>query len=226
VGPDLTLDGTTDILSWRVGIGTTAFVGGILDGVQTYRQVVTVPGPTSYAVDTVIARDPDSGKTAYSGPEIADAIARSWRQHPQLGSAFTVYQEGGTSGVLRFVQRDPSGDGTIFSTWFSNTTGVIPSGKYTIPGPTGGTSTSINASSGPSGTFGPSGAPLSYYSDCFLAYFDDINEPITSLNDDEGIPVGLPVTLRNTTFDLTWDQADVTYSQLSDTLGPSATPYD
>ncbi len=225
VGPDLTLDGMTDLLSWRVGIGNTAYVGGVLDGIQTYRLVATIPGPTSYTVEARFERDPHTGQTGYAPHEIADGIVSAWRAVPELDSVVLAYQEGGTSGVVRFVQREAVGDGTIFASWFSNTTGVIPSGKYTLPGPTGGTALSINVSSGPSGTFGPSGAPVSYYSDCFVAYFDRISQGVGDLNDDEGIPVGCPVTLRNTTFDISWAGADVTFNQVDSTdpdqLGPT-----
>lgn len=220
IGPDLRLDGTTDLLSWRVGIGNTAYVGGVLDGIQTYAMQVTIPGPTSVTVSRSFARDPDTGQTAYSGPEIADALIEEWNASADLAGRFTVYQEGGDSGIIRIVQTRADGDGSIFSYWYSNTTGVIPNGKFTLPGPTGGTSASINVSSGPSGTFGPSGAPMSYYSDCFLAYFDSYLTGVTGLNDAPGIPVGFPVTLVNTTFDLTWDAAEVTFNQL-DVVGPS-----
>ena len=225
VGPDLTMDGQTDLLSWRIGIGNTAYVGGVLDGIQTYRLTAVIPGPTAYVVEAVVARDPNSGQTAYAGYEIADMLVDEWNSTETLSDAVLAYQEGGTSGVIRFVQRTPDGDGVIQATWFSNTTGVIPSGKYTLPGPTGGTALSINVSSGPSGSFGPSGAPMSYYSDCFLAYFDDINQTVHQLNDAEGIPVGYATVLRNTSFDITWDNAQVTFNELDttdpDQLGPT-----
>jgi hypothetical protein len=48
---------------------------------------------------------------------------------------------------------------------------------------------------------------MSYYSECFVAYFDSINQTVGQLNDAEGIPVGYAVVLRNTSFDITWDNA-------------------
>lgn len=216
VGPDLLLDGTTDLYSWRIGIGNTAFVGGILDGIQTYRLSVNIPfGPTASVIEAAFQRDPDSGQTAYSNYQIADGIISAWNEAASTDSRlaqFTLYQEGGTSGVIRILQTEAGGTGEIFASWFSNTTGVIPPGKYTIPGTTGGTAFTIDIS--PGGTFGPTGAPMSYYNDCFLAYFNEINQEVEQLNDDEDIPVGYPVTLLNTTFDITWDQAEVTFDQL------------
>lgn len=224
IGPDLTLDGNSNILSWRIGYGSTAQVGGILDGIQYYYLTVTVPGPTSYTVTSTIARDPNTGQTAYSPSEIADSIISAWNSYgPPLSNNFTIYQEGGTSGILRVVQINPIGDGTIYAGAYSNTISGIVGGIFLpgptatsapFAGPTGGTSTSINISTGPSGTFGPSGAPMSYYADSFLGYFDRLNIPVPKLNDDEDIPVGCALVLNNDTFDITWDEADVTFNQL------------
>ena len=55
---------------------------------------------------------------------------------------------------------------------------------------------------------------MSYYGDCFIGYFDRINMTVRELNDDEDIPVGYPIVLRNDTFNITWDDANVTYNQI------------
>jgi hypothetical protein len=231
VGPDLLLDGTTDLFSWRIGIGNTAYVGGILDGIQTYALSVNIPfGPTSSIVSATFQRDPDTGQTAYSGAEIANGLIAAWNDAAETDerlAPFTLYQEGGSSGIIRILQTEPGSTGQIFAYWYSNTTGVIPSGKFSIPGPTGGTATTIDIS--PGGTFGPSGAPMSYYNDCFLAYFDNINLEVAELNDDEDIPVGYPITLVNTTFDISWDEAEVTFNDIDQTdfgqTGPTGQTY-
>ena len=221
VGPDLTIGGQTDILSWRIGINPSgAFVGGPLDYVQDYQLNINVPPGTSndpsdditIYLHTYIQRDPNTGKVNYSSSDIVNAIIQNWNSNPILVDNFTVYQEGGTSGIMRIVQKSPNSDGSIFAYWSSNTGGV-PSNQYTIPSGYG-ISPVINVSTGPTGTFGPAGAPISYFSDCFLGYFNNINISVSKLNDAPGIPVGCPLILENTTFDLTWDEADVTFNQV------------
>lgn len=220
VGPDLSIGGSSNILSWRVGLSTNNIVtNGVLDSVQTYRLIVEIPtASTPVILDTIIKTDPDTGQYTYEPYEVIDKIIDNWRLNSYLNNNFVVYQEGGNSGILRIVQLDNSttGNGTIYATWFSNTGGV-PGGQFSSvipPGPAGGTVNSINISTGPSGSFGPSGAPMSYYGDCFLGYFDRMNIDVRNLNDDEDIPIGYPIVLRNDTFNITWDDANVTFNQI------------
>jgi hypothetical protein len=228
IGPDLNLNGETNILSWRIGYGSTSQVGGILDGIQTFYLDMRIPGPTSHFVTATFARNPNTGQTAYSPVEIVNGLVSAVNSFgPPISNNFIAYQEGGSSGILRIIQTNGVGNGTIYVGATSNTAPVITAGiagGVFLPGPTsmsgpslgvtGGTATSINISSGPSGTFGPSGAPMSYYADCFLGYFDRTNIAIPNLNDDEDIPVGSPAVLRNDTFNITWDEANVTFDQL------------
>lgn len=219
IGPDLTIGGYTDILSWRIGLSTTDVnVSGIpfpLDTIQTYRLTIDLPtGSSTIVLDTIIKRDIDTGQSIYHNYEVANKIIENWRSNSYLNSNFTVYQEGGTTGIIRIVQKSPIGDGTIYADWFSETTAGPATTQYSIPSPAGGTAYSINVSIGPSGTFGASGAPMSYYQDCFLGYFDRSNLLVTQLNDDEDIPVGTPFILQNTSFNITWDDANVTFDQI------------
>jgi uncharacterized delta-60 repeat protein len=224
VGPDLNLGGSSNILSWRVGYGSTIYTGGISDTVQTFYIRFEVPGPTAYTVSSTFVYNANTGQTAFSPAEIANSLIDSIKNYGDpISNNFTAYQEGGSSGIIRIVQKVPIGNGTLYVGATSNTTGGIPGGIF-LPGPTastspplgnsGGTSTSINVSSGPFGTFGPSGAPMSYYESCFLGYFDRTNLTINELNDAEGIPVGCPMILQNETFNITWDDADVTFDQI------------
>lgn len=228
VGPDLNLGGNSNLLSWRVGYGTTAVVGGLLDSIQTFYLNITVPGPTSYFVSSIFARNPDTGQTGYNPIEIANRMADAINNYGSpISNNFLAYQEGGNSGILRIIQTNSIGDGIIYVGATSNTAPVItagiPGGIF-LPGPsasigsflgnTGGTSTSINISTGASGTFGPSGAPMSYYADSFLGYFNRANVPVPKLNDDEDIPVGCALVLNNNTFNISWDDANVTFDQL------------
>ena len=229
IGPDLSIGGYSNILSWSVTLNPNDInVGGILsplDTIQTFRFTFDIPTGTPVTVDTEIKRDTDTGKYIYTAGEVANLIINSLLSNSYISSNFVIYQESGNSGIIRIVQRDSSiGDGTIYVTWKSNTSGPFPSATTQYTSPTilggGGTATSINVSPGPSGTFGPSGAPISYFADCFLGYFDNMNIPIKKLNDDEDIPIGYPITLNNTTFDITWEDADVTFNQI-DQIGSS-----
>jgi hypothetical protein len=228
VGPDLTIGGQTNILSWYVTLNPNGInVGGMplpLDTVQTFRFIFYIPTGTTATVDTVIQRDPDTGKYIYTNFEVADLIIESLRADSYVGSNFTIYQEGGNSGTIRIVQKEAIGDGSIYVTWQSNTSGAFPAAtiQYTYPTISGGggTASSINVSTGPSGSFGASGAPISYFADCFLGYFDKANIPVRQLNDDEDIPIGYPITLNNKTFDINWDDANVTFNQI-DLVGPT-----
>jgi hypothetical protein len=229
VGPDLTIGGQTNILSWKVTLNPSGInVGGMptpLDTIQTFRFVFYIPTGTTATIDTIIQRDPDTGKYIYTNAEVADLIIESLRDDSYVGSNFTIYQEGGDSGTIRIVQKEAIGDGSIYVTWMSNTSGSFPQAttQYTVPtiSAGGGTASSINVSTGPSGSFGATGAPISYFADCFLGYFDKANIPIRQLNDDEDIPIGYPITLNNKTFDINWDDANVTYNQI-DLVGPTS----
>ena len=81
-------------------------------------------------------------------------------------------------------------------------------------------STTVNSIVDPSpgGSFGPSGAPLSFFNEAYVGYFDKFNVSVSHLNDAAGIPVGYPIILKNKTFDITWDNADASYNQV-DSIG-------
>lgn len=224
VGTDLNIGGNTNLLSWRIGInGSANTFGPILDTQQIYRIDVRIPFLESIILDTIFTTDPDTGKSLYQPNEVAARIVQNWRNNNILNSLFSIFQEGGNSEIIRIVQKQNTGNGEIVLSWFTNTT-VSPSFiKFFIPGPTaligpiGPTASSINVSPGPSGSFGPSGAPISYFEDCFIGYFDRINIDITELNDAPNIPVGYPIVLRNETFDILWENANVTYNQIDQT---------
>jgi hypothetical protein len=225
VGQDLSIGGFTNQNTWLIGLSNNDInVGGFpvpLDTVQTYRFIFDIPfGSGPISIDTVIRRDPDTGQYIYKNYEVADKIITQIKTNSYLNSFFNIYQEGGTSGRIRFVEKESLGStGTIYVNWFSNTA-PYPAAtiQYSIPSASGGTANEINVS--PGYTFGPSGAPIDYFSDCFIGYFNNINSPVTALNDDEDIPIGFPIALNNKTFDITWDDADVTFNQL-DLPGPT-----
>jgi hypothetical protein len=225
IGPDLNLGGSTDLLSWRIGLNSAISVDGVANRVQYYTLNVQVPtGSTEFSVTARFREDLDTGQVDYEPYEIADRLIEEWRSNSDLADNFNIYQEGGSSGILRIIQTEPLGDGSVSTYWTSDTNpaGAYNLGGWRILGPTdniatsspGGTASSINVSSGPSGSFGPSGAPMSYYDDCFIGYFDRKNVDVLTLNDDEDIVVGAAVVLNNDTFNVTWDDANVTFNQI------------
>ena len=224
IGSDLTIGGVTKNNSWRVGIGNTIDTRGPLNSEQTFELNIQIPiGATIYNVATKLETDVDTGKYIYERHEIADKIITNLKSVNYISTNFNVYQEGGTSGVIRFVQKNQGGTGTIFSKWYSNTSPTGPgTNNYSIPGTTGGTSTYINVS--PGETFGATGSPISYYGDSFIGYFDKFNTEVTNLNDDENIPIGYPAVLNNTSFDITWDDSDITFNQI-DKNNPSTNKF-
>lgn len=218
IGKDLKIGGFSNLLSWRIGINSTVDTSDYLDSVQIFTLIVDIPFGESITLDTVFKTDLNSGKYFYSQEEIAEKIEINWKSNKKLNDKFYIYREHDNSRILRIVQKTPDGDGQITSLWTSNTSSFPSYDKFFIPGPTaiigpaGSTASSIDVS--PGGSFGPSGAPISYFSDCFFGYFDNINLSIENLNDDENAPVGYAAVLRNETFDITWDEAKVVYNQV------------
>lgn len=213
VGSDLNMGGYSKLNMWRVGIGDDINTYGPLDTEQTYELTFTIPGPSSIVISTTYKLDLDTGKFIYNKNEIANGIIDNIKNNESLNNSFYVYQEGGTSGIIRLVQKTIGGTGTVFSRWYSNTNPSGPGiGKFSIPGSIGGTSDYINIS--PDGTVGPTGSPISYYGDAFIGYFNNQNFDIQKLNDDEDIPVGCPIVLENTSFNISWDAANVTFNDI------------
>lgn len=213
IGSDLNMGGYSKLNMWRVGIGDNINTYGPNDSEQTYELNFTIPGPSSITISTTYELDVDTGKFIYTKSEIAEGIIKNIKANNSLNSNFFVYQEGGTSGIIRLVQKSVGGTGTIYSKWYSNTNLSGPGfGKFSIPGSIGGTSNYINIS--PNETQGPTGSPMSYYGDAILGYFNNANFDIRKINDDEDIAVGCPLVLENTSFNISWDDADVTFNQI------------
>ena len=61
---------------------------------------------------------------------------------------------------------------------------------------------------------------ISEIADALLGYFTNYNpnlDSVEQLPDKPGIPVGYPIVLKNTSFDITWDNAQITYNELIST---------
>ena len=57
---------------------------------------------------------------------------------------------------------------------------------------------------------------VSSYGEAYLGYFFDVDWNVFELSNNEGIPVGYPALLRNTSFDITWDDMQLTWNTLDD----------
>ena len=58
--------------------------------------------------------------------------------------------------------------------------------------------------------------PVESYKEAYLQYFFDRDFNILQLDNNEDIPVGYPIILRNTSFNITWDEANVTWNSLDE----------
>lgn len=58
--------------------------------------------------------------------------------------------------------------------------------------------------------------PIDEYKEAYLQFFFDRNFNILELDNNEDIPVGYPILLKNTSFDITWDDANVTWNSLDE----------
>lgn len=240
VGPDLNSSGYTNLSSYRIWIDSNVSVNTGQFYETNYNFYIVGPsGATSIgSLFYTWKRNPDNGQIIYTQAEICQTIADIIND--PTGKYVTSSLTGASSIIsdnyfaypesngqyVRIVEKNPltsiyGGTGGYIDV-LTNPTFIAPYSPPTIYF-SGGTYNSINVS--PGGSFGPSGAPISYYSDAFLGYFDKINLPVSKLNDDEDIPVGYPIVLHNDTFDITWEQANVTFNQVdqaSGNTGPNA----
>tara|TARA_R110000796_G_scaffold44977_4_gene109250 strand:- start:6085 stop:9498 length:3414 start_codon:yes stop_codon:yes gene_type:complete len=58
--------------------------------------------------------------------------------------------------------------------------------------------------------------PIDNYKEAYLSYFYDRNFNILELSNNEDIPVGYPILLTNTSFEITWSDANVTWNSLDE----------
>jgi hypothetical protein len=232
VGPDLNLGGYTNLWSYRIYIDSSisTTTGQQVQFITDFSIGVTASANLTYT----FTKDPDTGQTLYTPKNIGDKIS-SLINDPS-GKYISVNGSTGSSYVydnffaytesnneyIRVIQKVHSSIDQLIV--YYNPTWIAPYNPPTIY-PTPGTFSYINVSSGASGTFGASGAPMSYYSDTFLGYFDRLNIEVKNLNDDENIPVGYPIVLHNETFNITWDDARVSYNQLDSINSGTTGPY-
>ena len=122
---------------------------------------------------------------------------------------YTAYVES-NNNTIRIVERSSGLPvNTVYFTFTSTSSAPFaPSLIY----PSSQTISATNPN--PGGTFGSQGAPLSFFTEAFVGYFNNFNVDVSNLNDAPDIPIGYPIVLKNKTFDITWDNADATYNQV------------
>lgn len=91
---------------------------------------------------------------------------------------------------------------------FTNTADIIVevlSGKYTNTLPTYSLNEYFNGDQ-----------QSSNYGNAYLDYFFDNNFDVNNLGNNEGISVGYPIILKNTSFDITWDDLDISWNSIDE----------
>jgi hypothetical protein len=226
VGPDIGADGYSDYLIWRIYIDSNIITPGN-DIVTTEIQYVDPILPYTYigSVDTYF-NDNRRSKNDYTIEEICeritdsinnpilDPIYNSQTDLDYIKSSIYAYPELDNPGWIRVVSKNPFIGATALTVPTINLVINIYGAPTTYP--SNQSSTAIILNSG--GFYGSTGSPISLYKSAYVGYFNDINSPVSNLSDAPNIPIGYPVLLKNTTFDITWENANVTFNQI-DSIG-------
>lgn len=114
----------------------------------------------------------------------------------KLGAPFSDYYINLDGNTILFVERKPTS---------SNILSDVQQGRYAGVAPSLTFNDFFNGSN-----------PVSNYSNAYLGYFFDRDFNIHDIANKEGIPVGYPIVLKNTSFDITWDDAQVTWNSLDE----------
>jgi hypothetical protein len=215
IGPDLTAGGYSSYLIYRLYVNNPvdAYIGSVDTAIRI---------GSTYAGRITFFNDPRRLSEAYTRDEVVERIVESFN-NPQFRSGFNTqegiewikqnyhaYAEPDNPGWIRIVQDNPLAPNTASLV-------VFPIGAISLyPGPTSSASIDIS----PGASFGAAGAPLSFYKTAYVGFFNKFNISIEKLNDAPNISVGYPIILRNTTFDITFDDANATFNQV-DVFGPT-----
>lgn len=214
VGPDLNVSGNSSYLLYRLygSTGVDAYIGSVDVGISI---------GSTYAGKVNFFNDLRRGREIYTKNGVLESVVDEFNNPTYISGYNTIsgiqwikdnfyaYVEPEDTGFIRIVQKNILAGYTAYLN-------VTPSGGIsTYPG-----ATSVDPINISPGYYGSTGAPLSLYESAYLGYFENTKVPITNLNDVPNVPVGYPVILRNKTFNITWDNADVSYNQI-DKLGPT-----
>lgn len=224
VGPDLNAGGFSNYLIYRFSIstGVDATIGSVDIGISI--------GGTASGFYTFF-RDPRRFSDEYSIQEVREILVdsfnnpfyipgRNTREGIQwITDNYYAYAEPDNPGVIRIVQKNP------ISNYLLNLVSIASGAISPYPGDTttGNGFTAIYGSNiSPGASFGATGATISLYKTAYLAHFNKFNVPINKLNDAPNIPVGYPIILKNTSFNINFDEANVTFNQIDFNSGTTA----
>lgn len=137
-----------------------------------------------------------------------------------------------TVGITLEIPTSPRDIGEALVAEWNNSTDPILSTFNVFMGSTAGPefwaveTTAIGAS--PIGTTGSfdvidlnidmGATAISYYADCFIGYFDDLNLGVDELFDTSDTPVGYPIVLRNTSFEMSWDDSNIQWDSIDENI--------
>jgi len=107
---------------------------------------------------------------------------------------FTRYHMNLNNNKILFVEKDST---------TSNIISYVEQGRYASTAPTLAHVDFFNGSN-----------PVNNFGEAYLGYFFEPDWSVFDLDNKEGIPVGYPVYLKNTSFDITWSEAQVTWDSL------------
>lgn len=134
--------------------------------------------------------------TAYYQSTDEDNMRRLYEELLKLGAPFTDYYINLNGTSILFVERRVSP---------SDILSEVKQGRYASTPPTLSYIDIFNGTNA-----------VSNYGNAYLGYFFDRNFDIFSLSNNEGISVGYPILLKNTSFEVTWDNAEVTWNSLDE----------
>lgn len=211
IGSDLQLTGESDLLHHRLDV--VQLGSSFLQSRYTL-EIDTTVDIGSVTVD-LFQRDLYQ-RDNYTLEQIAELLVQEFsasankvfRQH-------RFFIEPSSPTTIRIVQREPVGISLINDEYWDINLGFTFWADTAFP-----FGLNIDVSPG-SSYFGVLGAPLSYYSDAILASFDSFQPTLLPLVDSPLTPIGAPIILRNTSFNLALEDLDITFEELGAVEGGS-----
>jgi len=214
IGKDLNAGGFTYLYTWKIPIDShIRFTTNYQTVTATFSFNESSP-PTIFTNSYEFKINQDNGKFDYTNFEVADILCNYLNDeslNPFTANGFWSYPEVINSNTfIRIVQLERSDIRYITFTFIEeatdNNTASMLFPNDTIDSPF------IDVS--PGSSFGTTGAAIDTYINTVVGYFNNSAIPVTSLPDVPNVPVGCPILLKNDTFDITWDKAEVSFNQV------------
>ena len=217
VGYDIGASGFSNFKVWMPIVSSGATVTPATGYATLY---MTIAGMTAGRVE--LRRDLDRGNYFYSQNEIRDLLVDSFNNPSYISgfnnvldiqtiknSAYAYADDsGGTAGQIRVVEKIPY----FGSSDTVDIVVVVTAPMSVLDAPSNNSASALDPS--PGGSFGPTGAPLSFFKSAYIGYFENSKVEVEKLNDAPDIPVGYPIILKNQSFNITWDNANATFDQV------------